>query len=257
MTNQQFTPTTDAVLQLGIPEFLRETVSTIVAFLPRLVGALVILLIGWVLGRIVGGAVKRIVDRAGLDRMVLDTPLGSALGGSERAVSGTLGKIAAWFIYALAILAAADALAIEILSQWLTRAVSYIPAFIAGVLIIVLGFVLADFVGDAIDRTRSTTGTSYTRWFATGVRMFLYFVVIIVGLDTMGIDTEILYIFATALAWGLAAAVAIGLGFGVAVALGWGGQEYVRENIDQWVGRAKERTPTPSDDDTTTPSSND
>ena len=46
MTNQQFTPTTDVVLQLGIPEFLQETVSAIVAFLPRLVGALVILLIG-------------------------------------------------------------------------------------------------------------------------------------------------------------------------------------------------------------------
>ena len=257
MINSQLTLPTDATLQLGIPEFLQETVSAIVAFLPRLIGALVILLIGWILGRIVAGVVKRIVDRAQLDRMVLNTPIGGALGGSEQAVSGTLGKIAAWFIYALAILAAADTLAIEILSQWLTRAVSYIPAFIAGVLIIVFGFVLADFVGDAIDRTRSTTGTSYTRWFATGVRMFLYFVVIIVGLDTMGVDTEILYILATALAWGLAAAVAIGLGFGVAVALGFGGQEYVRENIDQWVGRAKQRAPKPSDGESTNTSSDD
>ena len=226
-----------------VPDFLEQTVADIVAFLPRLLGALVILVIGWIIGRVVAAAVRRVVDRAQIDRFVLDTPLGGALGGSEQAVSKTLGMIAAWFIYALAILAAADALAIEILSEWLTRAVSYLPAFIAGVLIIVLGFVLADFVGDMIERTRTTTGTSYTSWFATGVRVFLYFVVITVGLDTMGVDTEILYIFATALAWGLAAAVAIGVGFGVAIALGWGGREYVRENVADWARRARERAP--------------
>ena len=231
---------------MNVVEFLESTIAEVIAFLPRLIGAIIILLIGWFLGRLVAGLVKRIVDKAEIDRMVLGTPLGRALGGTERAVSKAFGKIAAWFVYALAILAAADVLAVELLSGWIAEAVSYIPAFIAGLLIIVLGFVLADFVGDAIERTETTTGTSYTSWFATGVRMFLYFVVITVGLGTMGVDTEILYIFATALAWGLAAAVAIGVGLGVAIALGWGGHEYVNDNISKWAGQARQRAPKPS-----------
>ena len=226
-------------LQLGIPEFLRETVASIVAFLPRLIGALIILLIGWILGKALAKVVSTVADKVELDRMVLDTPLGRILGGTERAVSNAFGKVAAWFVYALAILAAADALAIPLLSQWISRAVSYLPAFVAGLLVIVLGFVVADFVGDAIQNTTAATRTSYTSVFANATRMFLYFTAIVIGLDTMGVDVAILYVFARALAWGLAAAIAIGVG----VAVGWGGKDYVNENIGRWMGRAKQASP--------------
>ncbi|MHB9288536.1 mechanosensitive ion channel family protein [Halobacteriales archaeon Cl-PHB] len=229
------------VLQVEVPTWLEDTVADLVAFLPRLVGAVVILLIGWVVGRVVAGVVSRVTDAVELDEMVLQTPLGRILGGSEQAVSNTFGKLGAWFVYALAILAAANALAIPTLSEWLATAVSYLPAFIAGLAVIVLGFVVADFIGDAIERTRAATQTAYTNWFATGTRMFLYFTAIVIGLDTMGIDVEILYVFAQAIAWGVAAAIAIGVG----VALGWGGKDYVSNNINRWMGQASDATPEP------------
>lgn len=206
-----------------------------IAFIPRLIGAVLILLIGWVIGRILGGVVARLVDRVQLDRMVLDTPLGNILGGTERAVSHAFGTITRWFIYALAILAAADVLAIAILSEWINTAVSYLPAFVAGLLVILIGFVIADFVGDAIERTTAATRSGYTKWFATGVQLFLYFVVVVVGLDTMGIEVGILFVFANALAWGFAVAIALGVG----IAFGLGGKEYVAENIDRWARKGK------------------
>ncbi|SIR31072.1 Conserved TM helix [Haladaptatus litoreus] len=244
----QHTLVTDTVLQIGgLPGWLQDPISGFIALLPRLVGAIVILLIGWVIGRGVAAVVRRVADRIELDRMVLDTPLGRMLGGTESAVSGAFGKLAAWFIYALAILAAANVLAIATLSEWVATAVSYLPALIAGLLVIVLGFVVADFIGDAIMRTRAATHTAYTNWFASGTRMFLYFTAIVIGLDTMGIDVGILYVFARALAWGLAAAVAIGVG----VAFGWGGRDYVANHIDGWMSSASQGTPSPqpSDDD--------
>ena len=231
-----------ALLQLGgIPAFLEETIATMIAFLPRLVGAIVILLIGWVVGMGVARLVSAIADRVELDRMVLETPLGRMMGGTESAVSHAFGTIAKWFVYALAILAAANVLAIPLLSQWISTAVSYLPAFVAGLLVIVLGFVVADFIGDAIMRTRAATQTAYTSWFASGTRMFLYFTAIVIGLDTMGVDVGILYVFAEAFAWGLAAAVAIGAG----LAIGWGGHNYVQDNIDRWMGRASSAAPGP------------
>ncbi|WP_380675072.1 mechanosensitive ion channel family protein [Salinigranum sp. GCM10025319] len=229
------------VLQLGVPAFLEETVAEIVAFLPRLVGALLVLLIGWVLGVAAAKVVRKVADRVELDRMVLETPIGRILGGTEAAVSNAFGTLAKWFVYALAILAAANVLAISLLSAWISTAVSYLPAFIAGLLVVVLGFVVADFIGDAIMRTRAATQTEYTSWLAKGTRMFLYFTAIVIGLDTMGVDVGILFVFANALAWGLAAAVAIGVG----IAVGWGGHTYVAENIDRWMGRASAGTPTP------------
>ncbi|MFC4249519.1 hypothetical protein ACFOZ7_21730 [Natribaculum luteum] len=228
--------------QVQVPEWLQDPVAELVTFLPRLIGAVVILLIGWIIGRLAAGVVRRIADGVELDRMVLETPLGRMLGGTERAVSGAFGKLAKWFVYALAILAAANALAIPTLSEWISTAVSYLPAFVAGLLVIVLGFVVADFIGDVIERTRAATEMAYTNWFANGARIFLYFTAIVIGLDTMGIDVGILYVFARALAWGLAAAVAIGAG----VAFGWGGKDYVADNIDRWMGRTSSITPTES-----------
>ena len=225
--------------QVQVPDYLQDPVADIAVYLPRLLGAVVILLIGWVLGRLAGGVVRRIADGIELDRMVLETPLGRILGGTERAVSGAFGKLTKWFVYALAILAAANALAIPTLSEWVATAVSYLPAFIAGLLVITIGFVVADFVGDVIERTRAATRTAYTSWFADGARIFLYATALVIGLDTMGIDVGILYVFAQALAWGVAAAVAIGAG----IAFGWGGKDYVAENIDRWMGRTSAMAP--------------
>lgn len=229
------------VMQLQIPEYLEESIIAIIAFLPRLIGAVIVLLIGWIVGIALGKVVRSLADRVQLDRAVLETPIGRILGGTERAVSKAFGTLTKWFVYAVAILAAANVLAIPTLSEWVATAVSYLPAFIAGLLVILLGFVVADFIGDSIMRTRAATQTAYTAWFAAGTRMFLYFTAIVIGLDTMGIEVGILFVFAEAFAWGLAAALALGVG----IALGWGGHTYVQENIGRWMGRATSGTPSP------------
>ena len=220
-----------------IEDQVMGAIGVAITFVPRLIGALLILLIGWIIGRVLGGVVSRLVDKVELDQMVLDTPLGDILGGTERAVSRAFGTLTRWFVYALAILAATDVLAIAVLSEWINTAVSYLPAFVAGLLVIILGFVVADFIGDAIMRTQAATDTRYTKWFATGVQIFLYFIVVVIGLDTMGIDVDILFVFARALSWGLAVALALGLG----VAFGLGGKDYVAENIDRWTRRGKSK----------------
>lgn len=221
-----------------VPNFLEETVADIIAFLPRLLGALLILIIGWIIGAALGRLVRRVADGLNLDRYARDTPLGRMGGETRDPVAKFLGKITAWFIYALAILAAADALEIPILSEWISTAVSYLPALIAGLLIIVGGFILADFIADAIARTRTASESRYTNWFADGTRMFIYFTAIIVGLDTMGIDVALLYLFARALAWGLAAAIALAVG----ISFGWGAKDYVSNNMDRWAGRVQQGT---------------
>jgi len=221
---------------VNLPTWLQDPVSSIADALPEILAAILILIIGWIIGRAVGSLVRRLVDGTELDRMVLNTPLSRAMGDTERGVSRTLGKIVKWFIYLLAFLAAANVLAIPMLSEWISTALTYIPAFVAGLLIILLGFILADFIGDMINNTRRTTGTRYTNWFAHGVRFFLYFVAVVIGLDTMGIDVTLLYIFARALAWGLAIGLALAIGIGV----GWGSKEYIAEHVEDWIQRGKE-----------------
>jgi preprotein translocase subunit SecF len=217
---------------------LQDFAADIMTLLPRILGAVLVLIIGWIVGRAAGRIVRVLADRSEIDRMTMNTPIGRMIGGTERSISMTLGKIARWFVYALAVLAAADVLAIEMLSQWISAAVSYLPAFLGGLLFILFGFIVADFIGDMIQRTQAATRTRYTRYFADGVRMFLYFTAIVIGLDTMGINVDFLYIIARALTWGLALALALAVGIGA----GWGSKDYVADNIDRWMRKGREKS---------------
>lgn len=217
---------------------IQNIIAEFITFLPRLVGAVIILILGWIIGRAVGRIVTVLVNRTELDRLTLDTPIGNMMGGTEQAVSSFFGKIAKWFVYAIAFLAAADVLAITLLSEWVSQALAYLPAFFGGLIFIIFGFIVSDFVGDMIERTRTATETFYTTYFADAVRIFLYFTVIVIGLGTMGVDVTFLYLIAGALAGGLGLAIAIGLG----VALGWGSKDYIADNIDDWMQRGKEKT---------------
>ena len=222
-------------LQVTLTESLAQLTNEVIAFLPNVVGALVVLLLGWLVGRFLGRIVARLADRVELDKAVLTTPIGDILGGTETAVSSSFGTLTRWFVYAVTIVAAADVLAVELFSEWVSTAVSYAPAFVAGLLVIVLGFVVADFIGDAIKGTRAATETTYTNLFAVGTRVFLYFTAVVIGLSTMGIDVEILFTIAQAFAWGLAAAIAIGVGGAVA----FGARDYVAANVERWMGSAR------------------
>jgi small-conductance mechanosensitive channel len=233
------------IAQQDVEIAVREAINDAIAFLPDLVGAIIILIVGWIIGRVLGGVVERIAEAADVDRRIDGTALDRFLGRDRHAAANLLGNVTKWYVYLLTVLAAANVLAIETLSEWLNTAVSYLPAFIAGLLIIVVGFIIADFVADIVERTETVTDSAYTDVFADGMRVFLYFLVIVIGLDTMGVDVGILYIFANALAWGLAAAIALAVG----ISFGWGGKDYVANNIDRWTSRTRGMT---SDGTTTT-----
>jgi small-conductance mechanosensitive channel len=208
-----------------------EAINRTAAFAPRVFGALVILLLGWIAGRIVGRIVFSAVRRTSLDDLVHHSALGPLVADTEHGVARAFDIVSRWFIYGLTLLAAADILAITVLSRWLSAAVGYLPSFIGGLLIILIGFLVSDFVGDLIHRTELTTHVPYTNLIANGVRMLLYFIVTVIGLDTMGVNVSFLYLFAGAILAGLALATSIGVG----LAFGLGGRDYVAENIDQWI----------------------
>lgn len=63
-------------LQVQIPGFLQQTIANIIAFIPAIIGALLILLVGWILGRLLGGITTRILERIGLSDHTQSTPLG-------------------------------------------------------------------------------------------------------------------------------------------------------------------------------------
>jgi len=217
-------------------EIITNLISQFVAFLPRLIGAIIILIIGWAVGRGLGAAISRILDRAGVDDALRKTSVGRAI---ERAGVPTpkfFDILVRIFIYLIAVFAAVNVLQIEILTHYMKMVVEYLPSLIAGIVILVFGLMIADFIGDAITAVGREAKIEYASLASLAVRGVLYLVVIIIGLSTMKIDVSILNVVVTAISWGVAGAIALGVG----LALGFGLKDYVARKAEDWLKRASE-----------------
>jgi len=216
--------------------FHEGLLEELISFAPRLAGAVIILVIGWAVGRGLGKGISRVLDKAGVDDALRRTPVGRAIEKAGVSLVHFFDLIVRWFVYLIAILAAVNVLEITVLSNFMNTVVTYLPSFIAGLFILLIGFIVADFVGDAITQVGREAHIEYHAILSTIVRFTLYFVVLLIGLSTMRIDVTILNIFATAIAWGIAGAIALGIG----LAVGLGLKDVIAKRAEDWFKKASE-----------------
>ena len=217
---------------MGVVESLNIAVGNIVAFLPTLVAAIIILIIAWIIGRAIGKLVSAGLDKAGVDDALRKTAIGKSIESSGTSIPHVFDLIVRWFIYIIGIMAAVNVLGIPMLTAFAQSVVFYIPNLIAALIVLIIGFIFADIVGDLIRTTGTASDIPYMGIFSTAIKIFLYFIVIIVALDQLRINTSIIYVFATALAWG----IAIGAGVGLGIALGFGLKDRIPRLLESISG---------------------
>lgn len=220
---------------MPIEQLLTELWSTIVDYAPRIVGAVIILLVGWALGRVLGKGLSRLLQRAGIADSLGKTVIGRALTRSGVTSTRFLELLVRWFVYLVAVLAVVDVLKVTALNAFVSAVVQYLPNFIAGIFILLFGLVIVDFVGDAIAAIGREAKIELAPILSAGIKLFLYLTVIVIALTTMRIDVTILNEFAKALSWGIGIGTAVGLG----IAFGWGLKDHVARNIDKWIASAE------------------
>ena len=204
--------------------------------LSKIAGAIIVLIIGWIAGRIIGKGASSVLDRIGVDDALLKTAFGKAIEKSGMTVVKFFDMIIRWFIYLIAVFGAVDILEIKILSTYLMKIVEYIPNFIIGAFVLIIGLILVDWLADIFGLIGKETKIEFSWILVIGLRFFLYFMVLIIALTLMKIDVGILYIFAEALAWG--AAILVALGIGIAFVLG--SKKIFNKNIPRWLKSIEE-----------------
>ncbi len=215
---------------------LNNIFSSLIEFLPKVAGAIVVLIIGWIAGRIIGKGVSTILDKAGVDDYIRKTVFGRTIEKSGVTVVRLFDLLVRSFFYLIAVFAAIDILEIRILSEFMMTVVGYLPNFIVGVFVLIFGFILIDWIADNLSLIGSEAKMEYSHILVTGLRLFLYFIVLIVSLTLMKIDVEILYIFANALAWG----AAIGIALGLCIAISKGFKDVIAKSASKWFKSIEE-----------------
>ncbi|WP_160135848.1 mechanosensitive ion channel family protein [Halococcus salsus] len=226
-----------ALAQVDLP-LPGDVLSGITAAALRIVVAAVILIVGFAIGRFVSGIIEDIVDGFGLETYIRDTPL-ATVARSVGGVGSAIAMVIEYLIYYFALVAAVDQLQFQALSQPLSVFVGQLPLVIAGVLILVVGIYVADIIGDFVANINATRVTDLA---GMVVQLFVYYIVVVFALDTAGFDTSVLLNLFNTVVVAFFGALGVALALAVGIGVGWGSKDYVAENIEDWVGSARNST---------------
>ena len=218
------------------------------AWLPALIGALVILVIGYFVAKAVSKLVLRGLKRAGLDRTLHEGAGGTFVEKVTSSPSRLVGTLAFWAIMLGTISLAVSVLGIEALTNFVAAIYAYLPNVLAAVLIFLVAGAIS--AGVAALATRVMGGTALGKIVATAAPILVMTIATFMILDQLQIAENIVTITYAGLIGAIALGSALAFGLGgrdVAARMLEGtyqkGQEHKQEfkrDLDQGVARAKE-----------------
>jgi small-conductance mechanosensitive channel len=201
----------------GWRDFMVNTFSVlatkVVGFLPHLVGALLILLLGWGLSRLVEVTARRVFRTLGTDRLASRYRL-SERAGLRSAPSEALASLVFWLLMVMFVLSSVQALGLPAVTATLERLVAYVPNLIGAALIAFLGLLLVRLLGSLTSSAAAAASVPGAPRLGFLVRVCSAGLVTILALEQLGIATAILV-------WPLTVVLAAaGFAAGLAFALG-------------------------------------
>lgn len=195
---------------------LREMLAKVASFIPTFIVGLGILFIGWMAAKVVSKMFHRllkiirfdkIADRAGISDILVH-------GGIKHKLSDLLSSLVYWVVMVMVLIISVKAFGLTMASSLLERLLGYVPSVISGVLILMLGMLLAKVVSGLVYVAAANTDipnpemlSRLSKW-----AIIIYVTVIFLkeigfGLLFVGTNFTIVFggvIFALALAFGLA-----------------------------------------------------
>jgi len=195
-------------------------------FLPNLIGALLILIIGWIiaagLDRLVTQILKQIKLDAALNKVGVKNFFRKA--GVDFETSDFIGGLVRWTILLVAFLAAADILGLAKITDFLDEILAYVPNIFVAVAILLIGMLAASFFAHVVRGAVGIARVRSANFLATITKWVIWIFTILVALNQLGVASMIINYLMMAIFFMIA--LAGGLAFGL------GGQKAASETLE-------------------------
>jgi hypothetical protein len=205
--------------------------------IPKILGFLVILIIGW----LISGLIERAV--AALLRAVRFNELAQRSGfsgfvhnmGVQADSAGFLGALAKWFIRLLALIVAFDALGLPAVSQVLQQLLLWLPNLVVALVILVVAGLAANALHNLVRGATAQAGFGNPDLLANIGRVAVWGFAVVVAANQIGIAATLV----NTLFMGFVGALALALG----LAFGLGGRDTAGEIVRGWYQASREAAP--------------
>jgi Conserved TM helix len=216
---------------------LTAALSLFLAAIPRIIGFVVILIVGWLIAGALAAGVAALLravrfndlaQRSGLSGFVQNM-------GVRKDTAGVLADIVKWFVRLIVMVVAFDALGLPAVSQVLQQFLLWIPNLVVAVVILVIAGLAANALGDLVRGATAQAGFSNPDLLETVTRVAVWSFGIVVAVNQIGVAQTLV----NTLFMGLVGALALAAG----LAFGLGGRDTAGQIVDSWYRQGREARP--------------
>lgn len=203
----------------GVSGGIQEAWQDVITFVPKFLGALVILFVGWLLARVIYRGASRLLQGVGLDRLLERAGLGERIKAAEITAADLVARAIYWFLLLVVLLLAAQTLEVDHLSNLLSALISYLPLVVVAIIIVIVASAIGAFLAEV---STPWSRDHSIRWLPEVARWMVIGFGALAALNTLNIAEEIVntLFIAVVSTVGVSIAIAFGVG-GIPVARKW------------------------------------
>jgi Conserved TM helix len=199
---------------VDIGDSFQNATDSFFAFLPNLLGFLIILLVGFIVAKVVAAVVRKVLEKVGVDRRLRESDANSYV---DRVLPGAspsngIARAVFWLIFIFFVFSAIGALKIPALTGFMSAVLAYLPNVIVAILIFVVAALIAGGVGAGVAKVLGDTPTG--KVVATVVPAIVMVIAMFMILEQLQIAPEIVRIAFAATMGALALGLALAFGLG-------------------------------------------
>jgi Conserved TM helix len=218
---------------MRIGQTLKDGINEVVAFLPNLIGFLLLLLIGFIVAKVVSTVVRKVLEKVGVDDRIRRSDANKYVDGvlPGATVSGGVARVTFWLIFVFFLFSAIGALKIPALTGFMNSVLAYLPNVIAAIAIFVVAALVSGAVAAGVTKLMGDTPTG--KIVATIVPALVMVIAMFMILEQLQIAPEIVRI--------AFAAVMFALALGLALAFGLGGRDVAARLLEDAYSKGREQ----------------
>jgi len=204
---------------LWLEQVTRELTLTLKTFLPNLLGALALLVVGWLAAFLVRWVIHRF--GRGLDAIlsVVHRWLGQEVSRPHWSISDLVGNTAFWIMLAYFVSAAAEQVGLVSFANWVLQLLGYLPRVLISGFILFIGYLISNGVRKLFLSVADANGFAHGSGIGHLASGLILAFALLLALDQLGLDVDVfanIIVLAAAAIFG-GAALAFGIGAGDAV----------------------------------------
>ncbi len=188
--------------------------TQILHYLPNLAGAVLLLVVGWLLARLMRTLAVQVAEWANRMLETIVPTGGLARFRLSLQIVRLIGDITFWLIMFVAVTIAADVAELETFSGWLKSAIGYLPHLLAGGMMIVAGYVIGVVVRDLVATALSSVGIVQSDLIGLAAQWATFLTALIIGIEQVGVDVTFLIVVIAIVVAALVGGIALAFGLG-------------------------------------------